>query len=114
MWCRWVVANYLPFQASLQDLVIQFGQELCKYQRFWDTMDQLDQETLVLEPERPTRENTQRRIMIGQSDISEKVSPHLFVLWTGQSVSLVLLVDPLRPGVFPQCKFLGPDHGNVR
>ncbi|KAL5463496.1 hypothetical protein EMCRGX_G032394, partial [Ephydatia muelleri] len=87
-----------PFQlqwhskASLQDLVIQFGQELCKYQRFWDTMDQLDQETLVLEPERPTRENTQRRIMIGQS------------------VSLVLLVDPLRPGVFPQCKFLGPDH----
>lgn len=29
---------------------------------------------------------------------------------TDQTASLVLLVDPLRPEVFPQCKFLGPDH----
>ena len=65
--------SWAPFQASLEDVVGQFEQELCKYQRFWDTMDQLDRDTLVLEPERPSRDNTQRRIMIGQSEILEGV-----------------------------------------
>ena len=59
------IDGVLSPQASLCDVVRQFEQELCRYQRFWDTMDQLDRETLVLEPERPSRGDTQRRIVIG-------------------------------------------------
>ena len=37
-----------------------------KSQEFWDVMDELDYNTWVLEPEKPTRCATNRRIALGE------------------------------------------------
>lgn len=33
---------------------------------FWDVMDEIDEKTWVLEPEKPTRSATARRIAVGR------------------------------------------------
>ncbi|KAG2467468.1 FANCL ligase, partial [Polypterus senegalus] len=37
--------------------------------QFWDVMDEIDEQTWVLEPEKPTRSATMRRIAIGNVNI---------------------------------------------
>ncbi|MBN3290796.1 FANCL ligase, partial [Polypterus senegalus] len=60
--------------------------------QFWDVMDEIDEQTWVLEPEKPTRSATMRRIAIGNN------------------VSLNIEVDPRHPKMLPECCFLGADH----
>eukprot|EP00850_Spirogloea_muscicola_P005053 SM000022S07267 [mRNA] locus=s22:818764:821402:- [translate_table: standard] len=51
--------------ASLQSVLAQFEEALKLYQELWNCIDDLDANTLVLEPERPTRSDTFRRIALG-------------------------------------------------
>ncbi len=32
-------------------------------------------------------------------------------IFTDNSVSLYVTIDPLRPNELPECRYLGPDHG---
>jgi len=47
-------------------LFSQFKQCLEQYKEFWDAMDEIDSSTWVLEPEKPTRSATVRRIALGE------------------------------------------------
>ncbi|KAI0220188.1 E3 ubiquitin-protein ligase FANCL [Lamellibrachia satsuma] len=51
---------------SLKTLFGQFEQCLEQYQEFWDAIDEVDSGTWVLEPEKPTRSATVRRIALGK------------------------------------------------
>lgn len=76
---------------SMVTLLKAFELELDKYQLFWDIVDELDHETHVLEPEAPTRASNTRRIFIASN------------------VSIYLVIDPVHPNSFPECRFLGQD-----
>ncbi|XP_074143081.1 E3 ubiquitin-protein ligase FANCL isoform X1 [Sminthopsis crassicaudata] len=88
----------LPFsvswtpQSSLTDIHSQFLTTLESLKAFWDVMDEIDQKTWILEPEKPTRSATMRRIVIGNN------------------VSVNVDVDPRHPTMLPECFFLGADH----
>ncbi|XP_051831280.1 E3 ubiquitin-protein ligase FANCL isoform X1 [Antechinus flavipes] len=88
----------LPFsvswtpQSSLTDIHSQFLAALESLKAFWDVMDEIDQKTWILEPEKPTRSATMRRIAIGNN------------------VSVNIDVDPRHPTMLPECFFLGADH----
>lgn len=51
---------------ELKDIIAQFKIALSGYQLFWDAMDELDQDTWILEPEIPYRDCKTRRIAIGK------------------------------------------------
>jgi E3 ubiquitin-protein ligase FANCL len=57
----------------------------------WDILDDIDQNTWVLEPERPTYSTTTRRVALGNH------------------CSLQITVDVNRPRSVPECRFLGAD-----
>ncbi|XP_036607818.1 E3 ubiquitin-protein ligase FANCL [Trichosurus vulpecula] len=88
----------LPFsvswtpQSSLTNIHSQFLVALESLKAFWDVMDEIDQKTWILEPEKPTRSATMRRIAIGNN------------------VSINIDVDPRHPTMLPECFFLGADH----
>ncbi|XP_043845769.1 E3 ubiquitin-protein ligase FANCL isoform X1 [Dromiciops gliroides] len=88
----------LPFsvswtpQSSLTNIHSQFLAALESLKAFWDVMDEIDQKTWILEPEKPTRSATMRRIAIGNN------------------VSINIDVDPRHPTMLPECFFLGADH----
>ncbi|XP_074062701.1 E3 ubiquitin-protein ligase FANCL isoform X1 [Macrotis lagotis] len=88
----------LPFsvtwtpQSSLKNIYSQFLVALESLKTFWDIMDEIDQKTWILEPEKPTRSATTRRIAIGNN------------------VSINIDVDPRHPTMLPECFFLGADH----
>lgn len=94
----------LPFKpiwtgkTGLREIVERFEEQLKIHQVFWDVMDQLDQETWILEPQNPTRGSNSRRIVICSN------------------VSLYVTVDPRRPLALPEFKFLGPEQvvGQIR
>lgn len=77
---------------SLKNLFSQFEQCLEQYKDFWDAMDEVDSSTWVLEPEKPTRSATVRRIALVNN------------------ASLQIEVNPIQPTVLPKCTFLGADH----
>ncbi|XP_006008184.1 E3 ubiquitin-protein ligase FANCL isoform X2 [Latimeria chalumnae] len=79
-------------QSSLINIHSQFLAALEVLKEFWDTMDEIDEKTWVLEPEKPTRSSTMRRIAIGTN------------------VSVNIEVDPRHPNMLPECCFLGADH----
>ncbi|XP_007890573.2 E3 ubiquitin-protein ligase FANCL isoform X1 [Callorhinchus milii] len=79
-------------QSSLMNLHSQFLAALESLKEFWDIMDELDEKTWVLDPEKPTRSAMMRRIAIGNN------------------VSINLVVDPRHPKMLPECCFLGADH----
>ncbi|XP_078714874.1 E3 ubiquitin-protein ligase FANCL isoform X4 [Lampetra fluviatilis] len=83
-------------QSSLATLRSHFLAAVEALKDFWDTMDEIDRNTWVLEPEKPSRASTTRRIAIGNS------------------ASLHLEVDPQHPKTFPECRFLGADHGILK
>ncbi|CAH1792405.1 unnamed protein product [Owenia fusiformis] len=78
--------------ACLKDIYNQFILQLEHFSEFWDDLDEVDKNTWILEPERPTRSAVYRRIACGNN------------------ASLSLTVDPLHPRLLPECRFLGPDH----
>ncbi|XP_017320097.1 E3 ubiquitin-protein ligase FANCL isoform X2 [Ictalurus punctatus] len=59
---------------------------------FWAVMDELDEHTWVLEPEKPIRADTMRRIAIGNN------------------VSIKVEIDPRHPKMLPECCLLGAEH----
>lgn len=53
-------------QSSLVDIHSQFLAALESLKTFWDVMDEIDEKTWVLEPEKPPRSATARRIVLGR------------------------------------------------
>jgi hypothetical protein len=78
---------------SVKDIVLQFEKVLDNYQLFWDTMDEIDHNTWVLDPESPSRSCVYRRIVISSS------------------TSVHLTVNPMKCLDVPDCTLLGPTHG---
>ncbi|KAM5142861.1 E3 ubiquitin-protein ligase FANCL isoform 1-T1 [Callospermophilus lateralis] len=79
-------------QGSLISIHSQFLAALESLKAFWDVMDEIDEKTWVLEPEKPTRSATARRIALGNN------------------ASINIEVDPRHPTMLPECCFLGADH----
>ncbi|KAG8583807.1 hypothetical protein GDO81_008557 [Engystomops pustulosus] len=79
-------------QTNIQDIYNQVLSTLESLKGFWDTLDEIDTKTWVLEPEKPTRSATMRRIAIGNN------------------VSITIDLDPRHPNMLPECYFLGADH----
>ncbi|XP_075452325.1 E3 ubiquitin-protein ligase FANCL isoform X2 [Ascaphus truei] len=79
-------------QSSLQNIHNQLSATLESLKHFWDALDEIDEKTWVLEPEKPTRSATIRRIAIGNN------------------VSVTIDVDPRHPTMLPECYFLGAEH----
>ncbi|XP_049640543.1 E3 ubiquitin-protein ligase FANCL [Suncus etruscus] len=78
--------------SSLISIHNQFSSALESLKAFWDVMDEIDEKTWVLEPEKPTRSAKARRIVLGHN------------------ASLNIEVDPRHPTMLPECCFLGADH----
>ncbi|KAB0364917.1 hypothetical protein FD754_009073 [Muntiacus muntjak] len=78
--------------SSLISIYTQFLAAVDSLKTFWDVMDEIDEKTWVLEPEKPTRSATARRIVLGNN------------------VSINIEVDPRHPTMLPECCFLGADH----
>ncbi|XP_064603043.1 E3 ubiquitin-protein ligase FANCL-like isoform X2 [Liolophura sinensis] len=79
-------------QGGLSQLFEQFQQCLTSYQDFWDQVGEIDKQTWVLEPEKPTFSARHRRIVLSTS------------------VSLQLSVEPDHPRQLPDCRFLGSEQ----
>ncbi|XP_036403066.1 E3 ubiquitin-protein ligase FANCL [Megalops cyprinoides] len=79
-------------QSSLATIHSQFLSVLESLQEFWDVLDEIDERTWVLEPEKPTRGATMRRIAIGNN------------------VSIKLEIDCRHPKMLPECCLIGADH----
>ncbi|XP_076021461.1 E3 ubiquitin-protein ligase FANCL [Genypterus blacodes] len=86
-----LTVNWTP-QMTLEQLYGQFLQFLGSLTEFWDVMDEIDSNTWVLEPEKPIRADTMRRIAIGDN------------------VSIKVEVDPKHPKMLPECCLLGAEH----
>uniref|UniRef100_A0A8D2L3X0 FA complementation group L n=1 Tax=Varanus komodoensis TaxID=61221 RepID=A0A8D2L3X0_VARKO len=84
-------ASWNP-ESSLLSIHSQFLAALESLKEFWNALDEIDEKTWVLEPEKPTRSATMRRIAIGNN------------------VSVNIEVDPRHPTMLPECYFLGADH----
>uniref|UniRef100_A0A1A8RUG0 E3 ubiquitin-protein ligase FANCL n=1 Tax=Nothobranchius rachovii TaxID=451742 RepID=A0A1A8RUG0_9TELE len=79
-------------QSSLKQLHSQFLLLLESLAEFWDVLDEIDQKTWILEPEKPSRSDTVRRVAIGSN------------------VSIRVEVDPRHPKMLPECCLLGAEH----
>uniref|UniRef100_A0A8C6WHP6 FA complementation group L n=1 Tax=Neogobius melanostomus TaxID=47308 RepID=A0A8C6WHP6_9GOBI len=79
-------------QTTLAQLHGQFLLLLESLSDFWDVLDEIDQKTWVLEPEKPSRSDTMRRIAIGNN------------------ASIKVEVDPKHPRMLPECCLLGAEH----
>ena len=55
----------LLIQCGLKEMLSEFEVWLNRLDSFWSSLEELDVETWVLEPEKPTRADTHRRIKIG-------------------------------------------------
>ncbi|KAF5918009.1 hypothetical protein HPG69_019815 [Diceros bicornis minor] len=84
--------EYMFKKSSLISIHSQFLAALESLKAFWDVMDEIDEKTWVLEPEKPTRSATSRRIALGNN------------------ASINIEVDPMHPTMLPECCFLGADH----
>lgn len=79
-------------QSTLEQLHKQFVLVLESLTEFWDVLDELDSQTWILEPEKPTWSDTMRRITIGNN------------------VSIKVEVNPRHPKMLPECCLLGAEH----
>ncbi|KAG7229915.1 hypothetical protein INR49_009633 [Caranx melampygus] len=86
-----LVVTWTP-QTTLEQLHKQFLLILESLTEFWDILDEIDSKTWILEPERPSRSDTMRRITIGNN------------------VSIKVEVDPRHPKRLPECCLLGAEH----
>uniref|UniRef100_A0AAR2LGQ1 E3 ubiquitin-protein ligase FANCL n=1 Tax=Pygocentrus nattereri TaxID=42514 RepID=A0AAR2LGQ1_PYGNA len=79
-------------QSTLAHIHSQFLLIVEALAEFWAVLDEIDEHTWVLEPEKPTRADSMRRIAIGNS------------------VSIKLEIDPRHPKMLPECCLLGAEH----
>uniref|UniRef100_A0A671W801 E3 ubiquitin-protein ligase FANCL n=1 Tax=Sparus aurata TaxID=8175 RepID=A0A671W801_SPAAU len=79
-------------QSTLDQLYNQFLLVLESLTKFWDVLDEIDSKTWILEPEKPSRSDTMRRIAVGNN------------------VSIKVEVDPRHPEMLPECCLLGAEH----
>ncbi|XP_023133024.1 E3 ubiquitin-protein ligase FANCL isoform X3 [Amphiprion ocellaris] len=79
-------------QSTLEQIHSQFLLCLQSLAEFWDVLDEIDTKTWILEPEKPSRSDTMRRIAIGNN------------------VSIKVEVDPRHPKMLPECCLLGAEH----
>ncbi|KAM8858546.1 E3 ubiquitin-protein ligase FANCL isoform 2-T3 [Spinachia spinachia] len=79
-------------QSTLDQLHTKFMLILESLREFWDFLDQIDSNTWILEPEKPSRSDTMRRIAIGTN------------------VSIKVELDPRHPRMLPECCLLGAEH----
>uniref|UniRef100_A0A8C4YY03 FA complementation group L n=1 Tax=Gadus morhua TaxID=8049 RepID=A0A8C4YY03_GADMO len=79
-------------QSTLEKLHSQFMLVLESLAEFWEVLDEIDRRTWVLEPERPSRADTMRRIAIGSN------------------VSIRVDVNPRHPKMLPESCLLGAEH----
>ncbi|KAM4590807.1 E3 ubiquitin-protein ligase FANCL isoform 2-T3 [Odontesthes bonariensis] len=86
-----LVITWTP-QSTLEQLHSQFLLTLHSLTDFWDVLDEIDSKTWILEPEKPSRSDTMRRIAIGTN------------------VSIKVEVDPRHPKMLPECCLLGAEH----
>ncbi|XP_077960643.1 E3 ubiquitin-protein ligase FANCL isoform X7 [Gasterosteus aculeatus] len=87
-----VLTVKLKPKSTLDQLHRQFLLILESLSEFWDVLDQIDSNTWILEPEKPSRSDTMRRIAIGTN------------------VSIKVEVDPKHPRMLPECCLLGAEH----
>uniref|UniRef100_A0A7N6BVI5 RING-type domain-containing protein n=1 Tax=Anabas testudineus TaxID=64144 RepID=A0A7N6BVI5_ANATE len=66
-------------QSTLQQLHSQFVLVLESLTEFWDVLDEIDSQTWILEPEKPSRADTMRRIAIGNEDACRLKSAQLIL-----------------------------------
>mmetsp|Transcript_47610 Transcript_47610/g.112037 ORF Transcript_47610/g.112037 Transcript_47610/m.112037 type:complete len:239 (+) Transcript_47610:97-813(+) len=78
--------------STLKDAVAQIEQALGSCQEVWGALDQVDESLRVVEPERPTLQDTMRRIALGDY------------------ASVILTVDPVNPLALPHLQFMGADN----
>ena len=60
-----VAVSCAVVQTSLADVFRQFTDAVSQWQTFWDIVDEVDGSACVLEPEKPTRAATYRRLALG-------------------------------------------------
>uniref|UniRef100_A0A5F9C8P9 FA complementation group L n=1 Tax=Oryctolagus cuniculus TaxID=9986 RepID=A0A5F9C8P9_RABIT len=82
-------------QSSLVSIHSQFLAALESLKAFWDVMDEIDEKTWVLEPEKPTRSATARRIAIVVKPLGIKLSRNIH-LWDPENSLLQNLKDVLE------------------
>jgi len=80
-----------PKNSSIADVVKQYEKAFDQYQDLWNVLGDVDANTWVLEPERPSFSITMRRIALGNH------------------CSLQFNVDPNRPRAVPECNFMGSE-----
>ncbi|XP_074062718.1 E3 ubiquitin-protein ligase FANCL isoform X3 [Macrotis lagotis] len=91
----------LPFsvtwtpQSSLKNIYSQFLVALESLKTFWDIMDEIDQKTWILEPEKPTRSATTRRIAIVVKPLGIKLSKNIH-MWDPENSLLQNLKNVLE------------------
>ncbi|XP_068731305.1 E3 ubiquitin-protein ligase FANCL-like isoform X2 [Montipora capricornis] len=83
--------SWTPQSRPLQQLYHQFQEILCKFEDFWDMLDEIDHKTWILEPDQPRRSCTSRRIALGNN------------------ASIQIDLNPANPRLLPECRFLGAD-----
>ncbi|CAM9595387.1 unnamed protein product, partial [Hapterophycus canaliculatus] len=81
--------RWSPGESSLATVLEQFREALGPFLQLWDVLDDLDQHTWVLEPEKPSRSTTHRRVAVARH------------------CSVMLKIDPRSPGDVPEVRFLG-------
>ncbi|XP_076829995.1 E3 ubiquitin-protein ligase FANCL isoform X2 [Brachyhypopomus gauderio] len=86
-----LVITWSP-QSTLAHIHSQFLLLAEALAEFWAVLDELDEHTWVLEPEKPTRAESMRRIAIGNN------------------VSIKVEIDPRHPKMLPECCLLGAEH----
>ncbi|XP_029401085.1 E3 ubiquitin-protein ligase FANCL isoform X3 [Mus pahari] len=82
-------------QSSLVDVYSQFLVALETLKVFWDVMDEIDEKTWVLEPEKPPRSVTARRIALVTKPLGMKLSGSIH-LWDPENSLLQNLKDVLE------------------
>uniref|UniRef100_A0A8D2DX39 FA complementation group L n=1 Tax=Sciurus vulgaris TaxID=55149 RepID=A0A8D2DX39_SCIVU len=86
--------SWIP-QGSLISIHSQFLAALESLKAFWDVMDEIDEKTWVLEPEKPTRSATARRIALVVKPLGIKLSQNIH-LWDPENSLLQNLKDVLE------------------
>ncbi|XP_056327434.1 E3 ubiquitin-protein ligase FANCL-like, partial [Danio aesculapii] len=79
-------------QSTLANIHSQFLLNVEALSDFWSVLDEIDEKTWVLEPEKPTKADSTRRIAIGNN------------------VSIKVQIDPRHPKMLPECCLLGAEH----
>uniref|UniRef100_A0A2K5EUS6 FA complementation group L n=1 Tax=Aotus nancymaae TaxID=37293 RepID=A0A2K5EUS6_AOTNA len=82
-------------QSSLISIYSQFLAALESLKAFWDVMDEIDEKTWVLEPEKPPRSATARRIALVVKPLGIKLSRNIH-LWDPENSVLQNLKDVLE------------------